>query len=344
MDPLNEIPDNNSNPYLQHEAQMWELDCLVEQELRAQQMQEDFGLEVDVGQLVDSYNGWFAMEQGALSCTPPDRKPLLSSNNFCITQPLVSSPDSCMRSGFGLDICPDDTLPLLYKIDQVATNTCSASTESSSPWSSRLSTPELPSSSYAPKYARQRESEVSSLASSSPSPSRESTPEFSPTPIRTRKMTRSYTNRRTPQKKTKSKKSPPLRIGETSLSILPPGAFWDADGKARCGIDGCTQRCQSSADLRRHRESLAHCRLKQHACPGCPMRFTREDALKRHLNHRGAARCKDPDLTPLRDEFLETEEAREAQREGKPDRVLIALYNAFLGEKNARSSKKRRRR
>lgn len=43
----------DSNPYLRHEAQIWELDCLAEQEIRAQQIQEDFGLECDVGRLVD---------------------------------------------------------------------------------------------------------------------------------------------------------------------------------------------------------------------------------------------------------------------------------------------------
>ncbi|KAJ6500947.1 hypothetical protein C8R45DRAFT_1210625 [Mycena sanguinolenta] len=307
MDPLNEISDNNSDRYLRHEAEMWELDCLVEQELRAQQMQEDFGLEVDVGQLVDSYNGWFAMEQGVLPCTPPDRKPLLSSNNFC-----------------------------------------TASSESASPLSSRESTSEPSSSSFAES-----------------SPSRESTPELSPTPMRTRKSTRSYTNRRTPQKKTKSKVGVNLalftgsefhpdqsfqksstslssRINESSLSSLPPGASWDADGKARCGIDGCTQKCHSIADLRRHRESLAHCRLKQHACPGCPMRFTREDALKRHFNHRGAARCRDPDMTALRDEFLETEEAQEAQSEGKPDRVDCALQGVSWDERGIVEEKEKK--
>jgi hypothetical protein len=56
MDSPNEISDNHSDRYLRHEARMWELDYLVEQELHAQQMQEDFGLEVNVGQLVDSYN------------------------------------------------------------------------------------------------------------------------------------------------------------------------------------------------------------------------------------------------------------------------------------------------
>ncbi|KAJ6500946.1 hypothetical protein C8R45DRAFT_979604 [Mycena sanguinolenta] len=270
--------------------------------------------------------------------------------------------DTCMRLGiepsphqrFGivrtssdleLNVCNDETFPSLHQTDQYATNICSASSESASPLSPRESTPEPPSS-YAPKCTSQRESEKCSDSSfAESSPSRESTPELSRTPMRTRKSTRSYSNRRTSQKKTKSKKSStslPLRVNESSLSSLPPGASWDAAGKARCGLDDCTQKCHSIVDLRRHRESLAHCRLKQHACPGCPMRFTREDALKRHFNHRGAARCRDPDMTALRDEFLETEEAREAHSEGKSDRVVIALYNAFLGM-NAGSSKKRRR-
>ncbi|KAJ7633859.1 hypothetical protein DFH06DRAFT_913340, partial [Mycena polygramma] len=51
-----------------------------------------------------------------------------------------------------------------------------------------------------------------------------------------------------------------------------------------CGLDGCLQLCGTRADLRRHRESLAHC-AKKYACPGCPMRFTRLDAQKRHLNN-----------------------------------------------------------
>ncbi|KAJ7932863.1 hypothetical protein B0H13DRAFT_1506062, partial [Mycena leptocephala] len=56
-----------------------------------------------------------------------------------------------------------------------------------------------------------------------------------------------------------------------------------------CGLDGCLQKCHTGADLRRHRESLAHCE-KKYPCPGCPMRFTRQDAQKRHLNLH--TRCK----------------------------------------------------
>ncbi|KAJ7673318.1 hypothetical protein DFH06DRAFT_61647 [Mycena polygramma] len=41
------------NCFLRHEADMWELDSLAEQELRAQQIREDFGLEDDIGKLVD---------------------------------------------------------------------------------------------------------------------------------------------------------------------------------------------------------------------------------------------------------------------------------------------------
>ncbi|KAJ7711896.1 hypothetical protein B0H16DRAFT_1208046, partial [Mycena metata] len=51
-----------------------------------------------------------------------------------------------------------------------------------------------------------------------------------------------------------------------------------------CGLDGCAHRCNTLADMRRHRESLAHCAEKKHLCPGCPGSFTREDALKRHLS------------------------------------------------------------
>ncbi|KAJ7159349.1 hypothetical protein C8R43DRAFT_824706, partial [Mycena crocata] len=49
-----------------------------------------------------------------------------------------------------------------------------------------------------------------------------------------------------------------------------------------CGLPGCTQRCSTTADLRRHRESLAHC-AKRYECPGCPSKFTRADARKRHI-------------------------------------------------------------
>jgi hypothetical protein len=52
MDSLNETPSDR-DCYLRHEAYMWELDCLAEQELRAQQIWEDFGLEDDLGKLVD---------------------------------------------------------------------------------------------------------------------------------------------------------------------------------------------------------------------------------------------------------------------------------------------------
>ncbi|KAK6993254.1 hypothetical protein R3P38DRAFT_2474962, partial [Favolaschia claudopus] len=59
-----------------------------------------------------------------------------------------------------------------------------------------------------------------------------------------------------------------------------------------CGLSGCRQKCRSAADLRRHRESLAHCPDKKHWCAGCPLRFTRVDALKRHLSHPNAGRCR----------------------------------------------------
>jgi hypothetical protein len=52
------------------------------------------------------------------------------------------------------------------------------------------------------------------------------------------------------------------------------------------------------------------------------MRFTREDALKRHLGAKSAARCGEPGMGARRDEFLGTEAAREAQGAGKPDRVV----------------------
>ncbi|KAJ7875092.1 hypothetical protein B0H13DRAFT_1503286, partial [Mycena leptocephala] len=56
-----------------------------------------------------------------------------------------------------------------------------------------------------------------------------------------------------------------------------------------CGIDGCTHTCGRAADLRRHRESLAHWE-KNYACLDCPITFTREDALNRHL--RRHPRCR----------------------------------------------------
>ncbi|KAJ7115447.1 hypothetical protein C8R44DRAFT_583990, partial [Mycena epipterygia] len=60
-------------------------------------------------------------------------------------------------------------------------------------------------------------------------------------------------------------------------------------GSIHCGIEGYTHTCGTAADLRRHRQSLAHSE-KNYACPGCPNTFTRDDALKRHLSRH--PRCK----------------------------------------------------
>ncbi|KAJ7446322.1 hypothetical protein FB451DRAFT_1011165, partial [Mycena latifolia] len=71
---------------------------------------------------------------------------------------------------------------------------------------------------------------------------------------------------------------------------LPEGAYHDG-GMYHCGIAGCAQQCSSAADMRRHRESLAHC-AKRYNCPGCLSTFTRADARKRHLTFH--PRCASP--------------------------------------------------
>ncbi|KAJ6572547.1 hypothetical protein DFH09DRAFT_1079756 [Mycena vulgaris] len=55
MDPLDPLinPPFDSASYWRHEARLWELGCLVEQQLRAEQIREDFGLEDEIGKLVD---------------------------------------------------------------------------------------------------------------------------------------------------------------------------------------------------------------------------------------------------------------------------------------------------
>ncbi|KAK6974199.1 hypothetical protein R3P38DRAFT_2812236 [Favolaschia claudopus] len=66
------------------------------------------------------------------------------------------------------------------------------------------------------------------------------------------------------------------------------------------------------------------------------------DALKRHLSHPNAGRCRNPVMTALRDEFLETMAGRETTeketRWGKLDHhELITKYDAFLEEMNVGS-------
>ncbi|KAJ7184694.1 hypothetical protein C8R46DRAFT_1186044 [Mycena filopes] len=118
----------------------------------------------------------------------------------------------------------------------------------------------------------------------------------------------------------------------TGPAALPPNAFHVPSSSTfktktpttmvQCGLDGCTHRCRNAADLRRHRESLAHAPEKQYPCPGCPGRFTRQDALKRHM--AAYARCREPGMGMLRDAWLETEEAREVEAErGAPVRVVF---------------------
>ncbi|KAJ7204266.1 hypothetical protein C8J57DRAFT_981904, partial [Mycena rebaudengoi] len=67
-------------------------------------------------------------------------------------------------------------------------------------------------------------------------------------------------------------------------------------GRFLCALDGCTKTASSLADMRRHRECLAHVPidpsaqrpLKPYACLGCPYRFTRDDAMKRHVRARSS--------------------------------------------------------
>ncbi|KAF8209509.1 hypothetical protein K438DRAFT_1960507 [Mycena galopus ATCC 62051] len=294
--------------YLRHEAHMWELDCLAEKELRQEQIQEDFGLEIDVGTLVDRHNAWFNM----------DGSPLLRPDDDDLPVPDLRS-GAIETNKLGLDKNYDG--PSFFEAGD-----------------GYLFVHRFFAGIFAGSHPRtfitmHFESPFLSVSS------RESTPELC-APIRTRQ--------REKRRPAALKQSPPIRKKSSASkpfsqksSELPPGASWDASGMARCGLDNCTQKCSTSADLRRHRDSLAHCAQKKYACPGCPMRFTREDALKRHLHltigRRGAdaARCRDPKMTALRDEFLGTDAAREAQREGKPDRVLVELYDTFLEATNA---------
>ncbi|KAJ6526160.1 hypothetical protein DFH09DRAFT_1095385 [Mycena vulgaris] len=61
MDPLDPLinPPFDSASYWRHEARLWELGCLVEQQLRAEQIREDFGLEDEIGKLVWFESGSF---------------------------------------------------------------------------------------------------------------------------------------------------------------------------------------------------------------------------------------------------------------------------------------------
>ncbi|KAF9238555.1 hypothetical protein BU15DRAFT_22331, partial [Melanogaster broomeanus] len=56
-----------------------------------------------------------------------------------------------------------------------------------------------------------------------------------------------------------------------------------------CDLDGCTHICSSAGDLQRHQQSLRH-RAPSYPCLACGKSYTRQDALKRHLN--GKVACK----------------------------------------------------
>ncbi|KAJ7302376.1 hypothetical protein DFH08DRAFT_989494, partial [Mycena albidolilacea] len=290
----------DSNPYLRHEAQIWELDCLAEQEIRAQHIQEDFGLECDVGRLVDEddYHGWFNAGYAYGSSTP-HRK---FAANESWGGHYMHSDSSSVRSDSPdvevYDAC--SALPRMknWKPDQNAMVGCSSPSEFSSSSSSRESTPE--------KSNDGVRTGCPPATLISPSSSRESTselPELSSPPqkrcIRRSARTRPATSKKSSASSSASPTSSSTRSTQPQPNPtrtgggLPPGAFWDrrtGTPVVHCGLPGCTQKCRSAADVRRHRESLAHRAEKRYACPGCPMRFTREDALKRHLSAKSAAR------------------------------------------------------
>ncbi|KAK7036107.1 hypothetical protein R3P38DRAFT_3263538 [Favolaschia claudopus] len=262
-----------------HQTELWALDCIAEQELRAQQIQEDLGLEADVGQPVslDQFDTWANEE----------------SQDEPSANQTASLPQALFRR-----LCADTEknhtvdLVLTERSNRGAVAGTSESPEPS-PLSSGHSATELSLS--LPIVRKQRKLTWKS---------------YKPSPY---------------------KRLPPPATEQS----LPPGAYFNANGSTvHCGLPGCRQKCRSAADLRRHRESLAHRPGKEHACPGCPLRFTREDALKRHVSHRNAARCRNPAMTALRDEFLLSEAGREVlerERDGKQDRrEIIAMYDAFL--------------
>ncbi|KAJ7896733.1 hypothetical protein B0H14DRAFT_3425517 [Mycena olivaceomarginata] len=318
----------DSNPYLRHEAQIWELDCLAEQEIRSW-----------IKMII---MGWF----NAYGSSTPHRK--FAANESWrghYMHPYSSSVRSDSPDVEVYDAC--SALPRVdnWKPDQTAMVDCSSPSEFSPSSSSRESTPEKsdegvrigcpPATLVSPSSSRESTSELPELSSppqkrcirrsarTRPATSEVTRPSPTPSPVSAFKhpwQKSSASSSASPTSSSTRSTQPqpnPTRTGGS----LPPGAFWDrrtGTPVAHCGLPGCTQKCRSAADVRRHRESLAH-------------RAEEADALKRHLGAKSAARCGEPGMGARRDEFLGTEAAREAQRAGKPDRVVIALYNTFLG-------------
>ncbi|KAF9223311.1 hypothetical protein BS17DRAFT_133625 [Gyrodon lividus] len=66
-----------------------------------------------------------------------------------------------------------------------------------------------------------------------------------------------------------------------------------------CFLDGCTHICISAGDLQRHQQSLRH-RAPSYPCLACGKVYTRQDALKRHLN--GKVGCKRTHAVKLAEE------------------------------------------
>ncbi|KAJ7684193.1 hypothetical protein DFH06DRAFT_1462573 [Mycena polygramma] len=313
MDLPNDNPQNGDS-FLRHEADMWELDCLAEQELRAQQIREDFGLEDDIGKLVDHCTpnyGWFNLDS-RVDFIP---EKLLHASR-CSTPDHGCSMPSCSPESLGNDSPQAKECPILGRDVSGSNNPqigaldcCRESSQSCQSFDEDQPPPRR-------KSARTARTVYSSDYSEYSPSSRESTPDR-------------YTSGHTSSKKRKlhNLRRPTVQKAKCD-SYYPPRASVGA-GRFRCGLDGCPKICGSRADLRRHRESLAHC-AKKYACPGCPMRFTRQDALKRHLNNH--SRCKDPSMTALRDQFLATAAAVDAEEQGLLDRVVRSLYKKFLAE------------
>ncbi|VDB86655.1 unnamed protein product [Peniophora sp. CBMAI 1063] len=65
----------------------------------------------------------------------------------------------------------------------------------------------------------------------------------------------------------------------------------NARGRWPCPYNDCLHETGAFGDLQRHLESLAHTPEKRHRCGTCHTTFTREDALKRHVQKR-PERCR----------------------------------------------------
>ncbi|KAJ6566942.1 hypothetical protein B0H19DRAFT_1258117 [Mycena capillaripes] len=334
------------NCFLRHEADMWELDRLAERELRTQQLWEDFGLEDDIGKLVDQTNiGWFNLGDAssgtlALQDFMPGKSSIVSSKIFPdLRQPLShGSPDVCCGVQEALFCCDVSSTD-----DESDSDSDESGSDASVPC--RLENASETRHAVSPRRKSTRATKKV-FSDSDFSLLRKSTSQLSSSSsVGTRNRKQPYLRRPIVERRALKKKSPTPISSDAHLSSndLPKGAFY-VNGLVHCGIDRCRQICRSVADLRRHRKSLAHCE-KKYTCPGCPMRFTRPDALKRHLHlHQ---RCKNPSMTALRDQFLETAIAINAKAQGCLDRVLMNLYDTFLRKVDvgceAGSSRKRRK-